>query len=108
MLEWETRKPIRIAGVGKLDPCLLYVAASRTQRIGHGLDDPQRLPANGVVDEKNPGHCYHPFTARPGGPIPCMTSALLDAERPFTDHGERPITACHLFPARALATASFS
>ena len=40
MLEWETRKPIGVARVGKLDPRLLYVAASPTQRIGHGLDDP--------------------------------------------------------------------
>jgi hypothetical protein len=55
MLEWETRKPVGVARVGKLDWRLLYVAASRTQRIGHGLDDPQRLLANGVVDEQNPG-----------------------------------------------------
>jgi hypothetical protein len=71
-LNGQMRKSIGVVRVGELDPRLLYVAASRTQRIGHGLDDPQRLLANGVVDEKNPGHCYHPFTARPAAPYPVV------------------------------------
>jgi hypothetical protein len=58
MLEWETRKPFGIARIGKLDPRLLNVAATLPQRIGHGLDHPESLLANGEVDEQNPGACY--------------------------------------------------
>jgi hypothetical protein len=61
MLEWETRKPISVARIGKLDPRLSDVAASLAQRIGNCLNHPQSLLTNGEVNEQNPGlrrvHC---------------------------------------------------
>ena len=57
MLEWETRKPIGVARIGKLDPRLLNVAASLAQRVGHSLDHPESLLGHGEVDEQNPRAC---------------------------------------------------
>src|SRR6059058_2002525 len=57
MLEWEARKPIGVAGIGKLDPRLLNVAAALAQRVAHGLDHPESLLANGEIDEQNPRAC---------------------------------------------------
>jgi hypothetical protein len=57
MFEWETRKPIGVASIGKLDPRLSNVAASLAQRIGHGLDHPESLLANSEIDKQNPGGC---------------------------------------------------
>jgi len=60
LLEWETRKPVSVARIGELDPRMLNFTASLAQRVGHGLDDPQSLLANGEVDEQNPGaRCNH-------------------------------------------------
>ena len=54
---WEMLKPIGGARIGKLDPRLLHVGASLAQRVGHALDHPERLLANGEIDEQNPGAC---------------------------------------------------
>jgi hypothetical protein len=50
-------KPIGVAGIRKLNSRLLNVAASLAQRIGHGLDHPESLLANGEIDEQNPREC---------------------------------------------------
>ena len=57
MLEWETRKSIGVARIGKFDSRLLNVAAPRTQRIAHGLDDPESLLADREIYEQNSGAC---------------------------------------------------
>jgi hypothetical protein len=55
MLEWEARKPLGVAGIGKLDPRLLNVAASLAQPVAHGPDHPESLLANAEIDERNRG-----------------------------------------------------